>query len=55
VREPEYAPVRARLEPRLIGESLRVLLFTFVSRERAALWDASLFGELPDEGERIAV
>jgi len=52
-RELEYAPIRARLEAQLIGESLRVLLFTFVSRE-PKLWDASLFGELrPDRGEHI--
>lgn len=54
-RERAFAPTCARLEPRIIGETHRVLLFTFVSREPAAPWDVNLFGELPDEGERIAV
>jgi hypothetical protein len=42
----------ARLEPVLLGESIRLMLFSFVSREQA-LWDADLFGRAPDEGERI--
>lgn len=42
----------ARLEPILLGESIRLMLFSFVSREQA-LWDADLFGRAPDEGERI--
>lgn len=47
------APARARLEPMLLGESIRLMLFSFVSRE-PALWDADLFGRAPpDEGERI--
>jgi hypothetical protein len=48
-----YAPARAWLEPRLFGESLSLLLFTFVSREPVIDWDDWLFGETPDEGERI--
>lgn len=51
----DYAPIRARLEPRLIGESLRFLLFSFVSPEPTIDWSAYPFGKLPDEGERIAV
>jgi hypothetical protein len=49
------APARARLEPRLIGESRRLLLFTFVSREPVIDWSAYPFGQLPDENERMAV
>jgi hypothetical protein len=46
------APACARLEPMLLGESIRLMLFSFVSRQ-PALWDADLFGRAPDEGERI--
>lgn len=46
------APARARLEPMLIGESIRLILYSFVSR-KPALWDVDLFGRAPDEGERI--
>jgi hypothetical protein len=54
--EPEWsASTRARLEPRLIGESLRFLLFSFVSPEPSIDWSAYPFGKLPEEGERIAV
>jgi hypothetical protein len=56
LRELEvHAPIRARLEPRLLGESLRVLLHTFVSPEPPIDWSAYPFGRLADEGERIAV
>jgi hypothetical protein len=56
VAEPDlHAPIRARLEPRLIGESLRLLIFTFVSPEPAIDWSAYPFGPPADEGERIAV
>jgi hypothetical protein len=55
VRELEvHAPIRARLEPRVIGESLRLLLFTFVSPEPSIDWSAYPFGRLADEGERIS-
>lgn len=56
LRELEvHAPIRARLEPRLIGESLRLLVFTFVSPEPPIDWSAYPFGRPADEGERIAV
>ena len=48
-----HTPIRARLEPMLIGESLRLLLFTFVPRESPVDWNAYPFGRLADEGERI--
>lgn len=48
------AQTRARLEPRLIGESLRLLLFTFVSPEPSIDWNAYPFGRLADQGEPIA-
>jgi hypothetical protein len=46
------APTRARLEPQLLGESIRLLLFSFVSGE-PALWDADLFGRVAPGDERI--
>jgi hypothetical protein len=56
LRELEvHAPIRARLEPRLLGESLRLLLYTFVSPEPPIDWSAYPFGRVADEGERIAV
>jgi hypothetical protein len=56
LRELEvHAPIRARLEPLVIGESLRLLLFTFVSPEPFIDWNAYPFGQPADEGERIAV
>jgi hypothetical protein len=48
-----YAPTRARLELRLIGESLGLPLFTLVPAEPPIDWGACLFGERADEGERI--
>lgn len=50
-----YAPVRARLEPRLIGESRRILLFTFVAPEPLVDWNAYPFGRLAEEGEPIPI
>jgi hypothetical protein len=50
-----HAPIRARLEPRLIGESLRLLIFTLVTPEPPIDWSAYPFGQPADEGERIAV
>jgi hypothetical protein len=50
-----HAPIRARLEQRVIGESLRLLLFTFVSPEPSIDWSAYPFGRPAEEGERIAV
>ena len=50
-----HAPISARLEPRVLGESLRLLLFTFVSPEPSIDWNAYPFGRLADEGERITV
>jgi hypothetical protein len=57
VRDIEvHAPIRARLEPRVIGESHRFLLFTFVSPHPSIDWNAYPFGRLADdEGERLAV
>jgi hypothetical protein len=55
---PEFetpAPVRARLEPRLIGESRRILLFTFVAPEPLVDWNAYPFGRLAEEGEPIPI
>jgi hypothetical protein len=53
--EPDVcAPTHARLEPRLLGESLRFLLFTFVS-EPAVDWSAYPFGRLAEQGERRPV
>lgn len=51
----DRTPLGVRLEPRLLGESLRLLLFTFVSPEPPIDWSAYPFGKLADEGERIAV
>jgi len=48
-----YTPMRACLEPQLLGESLRLLLFTFVPHEPPIDWSAYPFGRLADEGERI--
>jgi hypothetical protein len=56
MRELEvHAPIRAGLEPLVIGESLRLLLFTFVPGEPSIDWNAYPFGRPADEGERIAV
>lgn len=49
------APTRAWLEPRLLGESLSLLLFTFVTPEPSIDWSAYPFGRLADQGERIPV
>jgi hypothetical protein len=52
---PVCTPARTQLEPRLLGESIRLVLFSFVSREPVIEWSAYPFGQLPDEGERMAI
>lgn len=50
--QPDAASV-ARLEPRLIGTTLSLLLFTYVAPRPGIDWNAYPFGRLAEDGERI--